>query len=142
MSADRLPLNVRCAEALGWEWFTFAGRSYLLPRQVGLAECRPGMSWVRGQRDKISDIALDMPTHFGHLGVPPYGDNSPAGWARTGPLIERYALGIVRAESGDYFATRRGGLGEREWINGPLALHACAAIAEWVAEHVVGGEVV
>jgi hypothetical protein len=71
--------------------------------------------------------------------VPLYGENAPQGWACTGPLIERFGLCIASPDNDNV-----------QWIafdykeapgTGARADNACAAVAEWVAEHVENGEV-
>lgn len=85
------PLNVRVAEALGCttRWAPAVGFRALLP----------------GAGDWICLCPPVDGGFFGpHVGGPdghirPYGEDSPEGWACTGPLIERFDITIGRYAS-------------------------------------------
>lgn len=112
--ATEKPLNVRCAEAMGWT------KSRLAP--LGH---KPGPEAWRSPDGKIEGAYL-----------PPYGDDTPEGWACTGPLIGRFELSVTRNSLDDLY-----------YVSPPkmrcfgVAVRACAAVAEWVAEYVEGGKV-
>lgn len=68
--SDEKPLRVQVAEALGWT-ITLKQDD---PKKSNYGEsygCPPG---------KAEGI---------HVWIPPYGEDSPEGWACTGPLLER-----------------------------------------------------
>lgn len=120
--SDEKPLRVRCAEGLG---------------------CKPRLCESDAHHAKnpapwsCRCVANKHGDDSGHL--LPYGEDSPEGWACTGPLIGRFDLRVERSRidlrgKGKWFASkneRADGL----WIIGPDAPHACAAVAEWVVQH-------
>lgn len=113
--ASEKPLNARCAEALGWRDVRFLHGSQ---HWIGVA---PGVS-----------ICSEP--------VPPFGEETPAGWACTGPLIGRFGLtAYCRRDSDRTWQYEAGRPDVSPMLD--TSPNACAAIAEWVAEHVEGGEV-
>lgn len=114
-----LPLHVRCAEALGWTEVAW--------QRYGGAVAWFGVS-PQHVRLRLRHVSL----------VPSYGDNTEAGWACTGPLIQRFGLGIDAAhpEGVVAFDRREGWDYIYEcWVKeGPAAADACAAVAEYVCE--------
>jgi hypothetical protein len=77
------PLNVRVAAALGWKEF----RQDLAGRWMGIM---PRPEYPHGP-----DI-MDY--------VPPFGEDTPDGWACTGPLISRFHICLTT-----------NGIGRNEW---------------------------
>lgn len=112
------PLNVRCAEALGWT-------QRVLPP---LGHTPGPVAWRSPDR-KVEGAYL-----------PPYGDDTPAGWACTGPLIGRYGLTIYCRRDG--FGPMLPGYAAHRPDKSPMDVspNACAAAAEWVAQNVENGE--
>ena len=102
MTVPSEPLNVRVARALGWDRLTCRGTYW-----IGIA---PGSS------DKT---------------IPPYGADTPEGWAVTGQLIEEYELYLERGDKG--YRAWRHPEPPRTYI-GQWAPTASAAVAEWTAE--------
>lgn len=98
MSAE--PLHVRVARALGWTEIQSIG-----PRQHGPSWHASGEElWVGlppGFGDACANLARvpvrggirDLAFRAGHYDpIPPYGRESPEGWAVTGPLIQRFRI--------------------------------------------------
>lgn len=112
---DKGPLNVRCAEALGWECQERKSDHGARSRWVGIES---GGSWM-----------------WGGYHVPPYGDDTPAGWACTGPLMDRFDLHTETLHQNGLIYAWRERQGDEPDICGPNAPHRCAAIAEWVARY-------
>lgn len=110
---SKKPLNVRVAEALGWK-FLEDGRQ----RHPSLR----GPWWI--------DPAGDATTE-----VPPYGADTPEGWACTGPLIQRFGL-IVEPVCylPRWICYTSDDLGD-EIVREEVGSNACAAVAEWVARY-------
>ena len=107
------PLRVRVARALGWRGLS------LWPE-------------YQGGRWHGTPPGTDEPPIYV---VPPYGEDTPEGWACTGPFIRQYGLGLsipraCPAVEGGVVVFAAGARGRDA-----LGPHACAAIAEWVAEH-------
>lgn len=107
MAADK-PLNVRCAEALGWRDVRHAKSGW-----IGVAPGVPICS------EPIS----------------PYGADTPEGWACTGPLMDRFDLHTESLHQNGLIYAWRERQGDEPGICGPNAPHRCAAIAEWVAQY-------
>lgn len=75
MSSAEKPLHVQVAEALGWK--------------------RTGNCWT-----------LEIP--FGKTAVdelPPYGEDTPEGWACTGPLLARFGITLELLHPGNMATT-------------------------------------
>lgn len=105
------PLNVRCAEAIGWRDLRFLKAS---AAWIGVP---PG-----------SGLSSEM--------VFPYGQDSAHGWACTGPLVGIFDLLLAR--NGDrVYAWREWG---SSVLSGPDGVHACGAFAGFVAKFVRHGE--
>lgn len=129
--AEQKPLHVRVAEALGWTAIHRRARG----------EC-PSGGWcgdimLPGERwaGRAPGNMLVGPDGC-HDSVPPYGEDTPEGWACTGPLLERYELALDKCDDErPWLAVDQT---EKRYAFGPTP---CAAIAEWVAEHVKDGEV-
>lgn len=120
MSDEPRPLNVRCAEALGVEahpecWLRFA------------TEFQDETIWAKNSRYCTHGPAC-VPE------LPPFGENTPKGWACTGPLIERFVLNIGCDHARWYVFRDTHATGAHG--------SASTAIAEWVARYVKNGEVV
>lgn len=110
------PLNVQVARALGWTVFRndqVIGRK---PGPDGPVEIRR-QRWVRVvQGGEILDAddwwQVDEAGSSGSVVVreiDPYGDDTPGGWACTGPMIARYGITLVEGTAYD---------GSVEWIAG------------------------
>ena len=69
MTGDE-PLNVQCARALGWTGIEFRPE-YAEPRWWGLEP-------------------IDVSPY--RCRIDPYGDDTPEGWACTGPLLSEYGI--------------------------------------------------
>lgn len=75
----------------------------------------------------------------GHRGADldflPYGEDTPEGWACTGPLISRFGLSIMAPLW--RFEAQPGGMRVWSETNGTFCSHLdrCRGAAEWVAEH-------
>ena len=78
------PLHVRVAEALGWEWFHFVDKSFLLP-PFAHKQHEYG-SWERGLCENPQWDITQWFTSKNHLAIPRYDTN----WSATGLLIEKY----------------------------------------------------
>lgn len=113
--ADKRPLNVRCAKALGCK----------------VIDGKP----LRGHAYHRWFCGCDGTPHGTEVGDPtikPYGENTEAGWACTGPLLERFKLlvDVLGPEDRPWVAM--------DALTGEKATeccaHACAATAEWVAQ--------
>ena len=72
------PLNVQCARALGWS--VGADLHERDESAQGLSAC------VRCGAEAGWDESL------GDVCCPPYGDDTPEGWACTGPLLSEYGI--------------------------------------------------
>lgn len=111
------PLHVRCARALGCKPFRCEWPNGIVTWQC---ECTPAIH-------RQSELPLA-----------PYGEESPASWACTGPLIARFGLMLVVTD-GKWSAVRPrprfGGGGGGNDQQGMWTVGPCAAIAEWVAQH-------
>ena len=124
--SDEKPLNVRCAEAIGWIWVKHTDNAHSMhPGERYMSLHAPEKEWFQTAADgaePIYDLAYD--------GVPPYGADTPDGWAVTGSLIERFKLDVFReflywsASDDSRFASMQEARGAT----------ACAAVAEWVAQ--------
>lgn len=118
--SDAKPLNVRCAEALGAKLFTASAR-------------RPAT--ISGCKVTCGTWQIDAPSSAwgpGVVEIPPYGADTPAGWACTGPLIKRFGLRLGHEPNeAPWFAMD-------EALIGGDAADPCAAIAEWVVEFGAG----
>ena len=79
---------------------------------LGLGECGcPADGLRRSTRNTRSDEACHSHAGLGcdHEALAPYGEDSPEGWAATGPLIERFRLTLsYRYVEGKAWATARG----------------------------------
>lgn len=144
------PLHVRVARALGWTDVQSLG-----PRQHGPAWHRAGTDLWTGRPPKGAPVeaprspcAAAVPASRGewccsiHLTseidggcpldfepLPPYGEESPYGWACTGPLIEKHGIEITftrglgrRAEASGYY------------VDGPDVLTAVCGVVLTLAE--------
>ena len=116
------PLNARCALALGCSVVYATHADGTVAAFCGCAH----------------------PTHAGVAGANgvwllPYGEDSPAGWACTGPLIERFGLTVGPGnEERTFWVARDWGQDDDTFATGATAGDA---IAKWAAEFGVGGEV-
>lgn len=111
--SEEKPLNVRVAEALGWT------------TRLCNAGCRC-TQWIP-PGSKVPGTP------------PPYGEDTPEGWACTGPLIGRFGLTVYCRRDG--FGPRRAGYEAARPDKSPMDVseNACAAVAEWVAHYGSGG---
>ncbi len=126
------PLNVRVARALGYRaWKQKRGEYTLCVLQKPGAEF-PWMASQNGEKLKhqYEEISLDLAETIGYFGtgVPPYGSDTPEGWAVTGPLIAKFDLNL-QVNLGDLVCWDS----EHGHEVGDQA-NPCAAIAEWVAK--------
>lgn len=83
-------------------------------------------------REIITDAALvfyDSRNPGAWPSPPPYGAETPEGWACTGPLIAKYELDVDQTITGKWMVSNYGKRVRNQ--EGP-----CAAVAEWVAQHV------
>lgn len=130
---DEKPLSVRCAEALGWIQLHIRGfKSLWCCGDITL----PCERWA-GRRP--GNVLL---SHEGfHDSVPPYGEDSPEGWACTGPLVERFGLDLSREFPGTKAAYVAAICDPDRPLTTAAGPTACSAIAEWVASNVENGEV-
>ena len=105
------PLNVRCARALGCDPLIY---------NHGRAEC------LCADHQHARDPGLALK---------PYGEDTPEGWACTGPLIQRFGLQLVapRPDVPVWGCLVRGCLvlDTARIGTGP---HPCAAVGAWVAQ--------
>ena len=83
------PLHVRVAEALGWEWFHFVDKSFLLP-PFAHKQHEYG-SWERGLCENPQWDITQWFTSKNHLAIPRYDTD----WSATGPLIERHEITCI-----------------------------------------------
>lgn len=126
------PLNIRCARVLNT-----LSDGHALRR-----EHAEGCSCAAGDGAKCSsacayvcaDCGSRQPAEqkWDRTCAPPYGEDTPAGWAFTGPLVERFCLDVQHDDEASGWhvtAWDAGGYSRAD------ARSACAAIAEWVAEH-------
>lgn len=107
------PLTVRCAEALGWT-----------SKQLPPLGHHPGPTAWRNPETGIEGCYF-----------PPYGEDTPEGWACTGPLMARYGLcTMVNLKVWHCYDAATGNeVGDHQ--------NPCAALADWVAQFVTDGEV-
>lgn len=120
-SKEEKPLNVRCAEALGWKKPSEEGRCDVCGWAL-VPHPEPGCWADNCSFRPMPETRHDIP--------PPYGEDSPEGWACTGPLMDRFQIRVQFL-----------GLDRVAWAEpAEMTLEAegknsCAAIAEWVAAH-------
>jgi len=151
---DTRPLNVRVAEALGWTDF-----KRMPTHNVGTPQFHGGFSppvqekvWcgvrpidhdpkecVNLYGDEPCDHVPSHPDYEPwHEPVPPYGEETPEGWACTGPLMVRFGLSAIK--DGDVYIVGRYGGGwypSCDAVDGQMYLPAegpkvLAAVAEWI----------
>lgn len=101
------PLNVRVARALGWTEIheELQGR---IGGWFGTAPACTGPRWWTG-----NDPIL------------PYGEDTPEGWACTGPLMKQYAIGVWPRENGQEegrIAVQWGAKGYGDARSGPFVM--------------------
>ena len=128
MNADDHPMNERCGAALGLEvhheCWTLNRMTMSGPEHIQIGGCRRG---------NPEGCRPDMP---------PFGENTPRGWACTGPLIERFRLDIAmgRFPSGpEWRVVPYPGRDDDRTVWAP---HICAAVAEWVSQFVRDGKAI
>lgn len=73
---EEKPLNVRVAEVIGWSGIEHGNLMDLSRPHNGYPPSLP----IVGQKQRI----------------PPYGEDSPEGWACTGPLMIKYGINLIR----------------------------------------------
>lgn len=116
MSSEK-PLNVRVAEALGWTG---------IEGPTGSILSRSGQRYV-GRPP--GSLLLEKSE------VPYFGEDTPEGWACTGPLIGHFGLTVYCRRDG--FGPRRAGYEAARPDKSPMDVseNACAAVAEWAAHY-------
>jgi hypothetical protein len=128
MTVPSEPLNVRVAVALGWEWWksSVTGRRCLYP-----PERHP--EWMTERADGTEPLVSDWNVGSGF--VPPYGADTPEGWAVTGPLVAKYELhlepDLCAEHKSEWLCYRHDDIGGS--VNEASGPNPCAAVAEWVA---------
>lgn len=82
------PLNVRVAEALGWSAFRSKHGYWVVTHGDTGETCHDGFDRRQPPFDPQTGERLPDSVWWEDCGhVPPYGANSPEGWACTGPLL-------------------------------------------------------
>lgn len=95
---EKPPLHVQVASVIGWTSLHPRGR----PGCCGDI-LLPGIRWA----GRAPGNVIVGPEGI-HDPVPPYGEDSPEGWACTGPLAELYVWGVHRLDGQTWLALPRG----------------------------------
>jgi hypothetical protein len=88
------PLHVRVARALGWTHIHQAGYGHEIGSPCGDI-LLPG---IRYHGRAPGNLLIEEQAK--HEPLPPYGKESPEGWACTGPLLSRYEVTVDKREAG------------------------------------------
>ena len=107
--SDEKPLKALVAEALGWK---------LRPLEEVDAACGGTEFWVPPDSHTGNYCNKCRP----EMAPPPYGEDSPEGWACTGPLMQKYGIGVEPIQGWTSYV--RG-----IWESETVASTACEAIA-------------